>query len=102
MSLPSAFIKDTEPTELWANASFAWTKSLPDFLATDGWQLTYTLTPPSGSAIELAWTTDVVAAGAGFSIAFAAAKTSAVAAGGSGRLTGKVTKASDSAIVYDA
>jgi hypothetical protein len=102
MPLPSTFLLDREPETLWANVSAAWTKSLADFPASAGWQLSYTLTPPSGAAIEALWSTHVTASGDNFAIAIPAALTSAVAAGGAGRLTGKITKATDSAIVYDA
>ncbi len=101
MSLPSTFILDREPETLWANVSAAWTKSLGDFPAGQGWQLSYTLTPPTGAAIAVLWTTHVTANGDNFSIAIPATLTAGVTAGGTGRLTGKITKASDTAIVYD-
>ena len=102
MSLPSTFILDREPDKLWANVSAAWTKSLADFPASAGWQLTYTLTPPTGAAIAVLWATHVTASGDNFSIAIPAALTATIAAGGEGRLTGTITKATDTAIIYDA
>lgn len=102
MSLPSTFILDREPDAFWANVSAAWTKTLSDFPASAGWQLTYTLTPPTGAVIAVAWTTHVTASGAAFAVAIPASLTAAVTAGGAGRLTGKITKATDTAIIYDA
>lgn len=102
MSLPSTFIQSQEPIELWAGVSAAWNKSLPDFPASDSWQLSYTLTPPTGNAIAVAWTTHVSANGSAFAVSIPASLTTSITAGGSGRLTGKVTKSSDTAIVYDA
>lgn len=102
MPLPSSFILDREPDKLWANVSAAWTKSLSDFPASAGWQLSYSLAPPSGAVIEVVWATHVTAVGDNFSIAIPAALTQPVTAGGAGRLTGKITKATDSAIIYDA
>lgn len=101
MSLPTTYITDREPAELFAGVSAAWTKSLADFPATT-WQLSYTLTPPSGSVIAVAWSTHVTASGSDFAISIPGSLTTGVTAGGSGRLTGKVTSGSDTAIVYDA
>lgn len=101
MSLPTSYIQAVEPTEFWAGISKAWRRNFTDFPASDSWQLSYTLTPPTGTVIAIAWGTHVSADGAGFLVEVPAALTTTVAAGGSGRLTGKVTKSSDTAIVYD-
>lgn len=101
MSLPSTFILDREPDTLWAAVAAQWTKSLSDFPATDSWLLSYTITPPSGAVLAVAWTTHVTASGANFSISIPASLLTWTA-GGAGRLTGKVTKGADTAIVFDA
>lgn len=101
MSLPTTFILAQEPTELWAGVSAAWTKSLSDFPASASWLLSYTLTPPTGAVIAIAWTTHVTASGDNFAIAIPGTLTAGIVAGGVGRLTGKVTKGTDTAIIYD-
>ena len=100
MSLP--VVLDREPTEIWANVSSQWNRSLSDFPASAGWQLSYTLTAPTGGAIALAWAAEVTASGDEFAINCPASKTVSVVAAGPGRLQGKISKATDSAIIYDA
>jgi hypothetical protein len=103
MSLPSSVIASREPERLFAGISAAWTKSLPDFPATL-WKLTYSIKPPSGSAIAVAWSTHVTASGSDFAITIPASLLNWTA-GGSGRLTGTITQLSDAtvtSIIYDA
>jgi hypothetical protein len=91
-----------EPESITANTTLRWLKTLADFPATESWQLSYTITPPTGAAIAIAWATHVTASGSDFQIVVPPAITAGITAGGEGRLQGKVTKASEAYPVYDA
>ena len=103
MSLPASAILEREPEKLFAAVSAAWTKSLADFPATL-WKLTYSIKPPSGSAIAVAWSTHVTASASSFAITIPGSLLT-WSAGGSGRLTGTITELADAnvtKIIYDA
>ena len=103
MSLPASAILEREPEKLFAAVSAAWTKSLTDFPATL-WKLAYSIKPPTGSALAVAWGTHVTASGSDFAITIPGSLLTWTA-GGAGRLTGTITQLSDTSvtsIIYDA
>jgi hypothetical protein len=81
-----------EPQEIIAGDTLTWSKDLPDYSATDGWQLSYRL---RGNAnYDLAWGTVVSANGSGFVVSVPSATTHSWAAG-TYWLFGFVTKTSE-------
>lgn len=100
MSLPSTIILDQEPIRLTAGISAQWTRTFADFPASAGWQLTYKLKPPSGSAVDIAWTTHVTANGNQFVVNVPGSLTTGFTTAGEGMLDGIVTLGTDTAQVY--
>lgn len=85
----SATIPSTEPSSFRAGDLLAWTKSLSDYPANDGWALVYTLINASAKI-----TINASASGADFSVSVPAATTAAYAAG-SYQWMARVTKATE-------
>lgn len=85
-----------EPTSLYKGSTLAFTKTLADFPATDGWELTYAIRPLDSGAIFIT----AVADGAGFLINETAA-TTATWAVGRHAMIGYVTSNAGTHIVYD-
>lgn len=71
----TATIPTTEPSQVTAGDTWKWTKSVPDYSAADGWQLSYQLRGPA--MLGLAWATEVTAHSNGrdFSVVVPVAKT---------------------------
>ena len=65
----------SEPSQITAGDSLAWSLALSDYLPANGWALSYALTGPSTQRI------DASAAGAGFAVAVASTVTAAWAPG---------------------
>lgn len=85
-----------EPTSLYRGLTLAFTKTLADFPATDGWELTYAIRPLDSGAIFIMATAD----GAGFAVSVAAGTTSTWPTG-QHAMIGYVVKATEKYIVYD-
>lgn len=86
-------IPTVEPTNPVAGDSWKWDKTLPDYPASDGWQLTYYVYGPEN--ITLAWATEVTANGDVFEVRVAATKTDDLTSAGSYELVGRVTDGTD-------
>lgn len=69
----AAPIPSVEPSEFQAGNSYAWTKTLDDYPADDGWTLSYSLrgTPPQAYVIDFSATAD----GSDFAISLTSATT---------------------------
>jgi len=91
-----AEIPTVEPTCLTAGDTWAWTRSLSDYPATD-WQLNYTVRGPTD--IDIDWGVEVSADGADFAVEVAPAKTATLVAGRYS-LYGYVTDGTDRHTVY--
>ena len=72
----AAPIPTQEPAVIVAGDTAKWTKSLPDYLASDGWALSYTLVNSANR-----YTFSATASGADFAVTVAAATTTNYAAG---------------------
>lgn len=83
----SATIPSIEPSSFRAGDLLAWTKSLADYPANDGWALSYTLINASSKI-----TINASASGADFAVSVPAATTAAYVAGGY-QWMARVTKA---------
>ena len=83
----------SEPSQITAGDSLAWTVSLSDYLPGDGWALSYGLTGASAQRI------DAAAAGTGFAVNVATAVTSAWTPG-SYLLTAFVTNGDQRVTLY--
>ena len=90
-----------EPTTVTAGTTLTWAADYPDYPASAGWQLSYTLTDGT-IALAIVWTTHVTASGDTFSISVPATATALWTARARGRLIGRVTKAGEVYSVYDA
>jgi len=71
----SAIIPATEPTQIIAGDTLAWTKSLADYSAADGWALSYVLLSSGKTPITISTTAD----GADHAVSVAATVTAAYA-----------------------
>lgn len=73
----SAAVPTLEPTSLIAGDSTAWTRSIADYLATDGWALSYVLLAHGKSPISITSTAD----GSAHAVSLDATTTAAFAPG---------------------
>lgn len=92
-----AEIPTSEPTCLTAGDTWAWTNSLGDYPASDGWELSYALRGPMD--LDIDWGSEVSADGDDFAVEVAAASTGTLAAGRYS-LYGFVTKSGARHTVY--
>lgn len=92
----SVEIPNTEPVELRIGTSWDWNKTLGDFPASAGWQLTYYLRckVAASSDLTLAWGTKVTASGDEFQVRVDPADSASLTAGAY-ELIGVVTDGSD-------
>lgn len=86
-------IPKTEPTNPVAGDSWKWDKTLSDYPASDGWQLTYYVYGPEN--ITIAWGTEVTASGDTFEVRVPATKTDDLTSFGAYELVGRVTDGTD-------
>lgn len=96
----SAPIPSVEPVEFFQARTVKWTKSLPDYPATAGWQLAYTIIY-GATTKALAWGTHVTASGADFTITVPATLITGLTAGVQARLNGFVTLSGEVFDVYE-
>lgn len=92
----AADIPEIEPVEIIAGDTVRWTKSLPDYKASDSWALSYVVVGRLGRPGVIAATTS----GDGFAVTIAAA-TTAVWAAGDYTIRGYVTKSGEQFTVYE-
>lgn len=96
----SAPIPEIEPREITQARTVKWSRSLPDYLPADGWQLAYTIKHGT-TTYTLAWGTHVTASGAVFNVTLPATLITALTAGVNARLNGTVTLSGEVFEIYD-
>lgn len=93
-------IPTTEPREITQARTVKWTRSLADYPAGDGWQLSYSIVYGT-TTVALAWGTHVTASGDDFAITLPATLITGLTAGVNARLNGVVSLAGEVFDVYD-
>lgn len=95
----AAEIPEDEPAQLVAGATVKWSKSLADYLPSDGWALNYRIV---AGAVVVSKTPPANSSNTGWDVTIAAADLAAIVSETTARLFGWVSKTGEVWPVYDA